>query len=129
MTLLEEIQAKCTPEQIASKDHGLMAELVSAGRVQQNTREVGSGTIIETIGLAAGNAFLDVINSVADFRHVKTLVNEGRLIVSSALVSATIDGFVAGSILTSEQGAALKALGSSPAPVTAQQIAQALEGA
>ena len=129
MTLLEEIQAKCTQEEIASKDHALIAAKVSEGRTQKNTKEVGTGTIIETIGLAAGNAFLDVINTAPDFRHVKTLVNEGRLIVSSALVGQTIDGFVTASILTSDQGAALKALGVTDAPVSVVQVAQALEGA
>jgi hypothetical protein len=37
MTLLTEIQAKCSPELIASRDHRAMAVVVSAGRTRMDT--------------------------------------------------------------------------------------------
>ena len=128
MTLLEEITAKCPPELIAAREHGQIAALVSAGRTKPSGLPVGKGTILETIGLAAGNAFLDVIDNQPDFRHVKGLVAEGRLIVSSPLVTATIQSFVP-AVLTQAQADALFALAVVPAPVPVQEVIIAMEGA
>lgn len=127
-TLLEEIQAKCSQELIDSRDFDAIAAAVNVGRTRVAQREVGKGTILEVLGLSAGNAFLDIIDGNSDFRHVKGLVAEGRLRIDSALVQATIDSFVAVAVLTAEQGAALKALGVTADPVTAAQCAQALDG-
>ena len=127
MTLLAEIQAKATAEQIAARDHAAIAAAVNVGRVRKNSREVGNGTILETLGLTAGNALLDVINSVADFRHVKPLVEQGRLVISSTLVQATIQSLV-GTVLTQAQADALIALGYDADPVSPAQVAAALDG-
>ena len=126
-TLLSEITAKCQPELIAAKEHGQIAALVSAGRTKPSGLQVGKGTILETIGLTAGNAFLDVIDTVPDFRHVKGLIAEGRLIISSPLVTSTIAAFVP-SVLTQAQADALLALAVVPAPVSVQEIITAMEG-
>lgn len=127
MTLLAEIHAKATAEQIAARDHDAIAAAVNVGRKRRNKREIGNGTILETLGLAAGNALLDVINSAPDFRHVKPLVEQGRLVISSPLVQATVDSLVP-SVLTQAQADALKALGWEDDPVTAVQVAAALDG-
>lgn len=127
MTLLEEITAKCPPELLAAKEHGQIAALVSAGRTKPSGLQVGKGTILETIGLAAGNAFLDVIDTQPDFRHVRELVAEGRLIISSPLVTATIQSFVP-AVLTQAQANALLALATVPAPVSVQEVITAMEG-
>lgn len=127
MTLLEEINAKATPEQIAARDHDGIAAAVNVGRKRRNSREIGNGTILETLGLTAGNALLDVINSVPDFRHVKPLVEQGRLVISSPLVQATVDSLVP-TVLTQAQADALKALGWDADPVTPAQVAAALDG-
>ena len=125
MTLLAEIQAACTPEMIAAREHGAIAALVSVGRTRPSGTQIGKGTILETIGLTAGNAFLDVIDTVPDFRHVRGLIAEGRLIVSSPLVVATIQSFVP-TVLTQGQANALLALASVPAPVSVQDVINAL---
>lgn len=127
MTLLEEIQAKCPPELIASKEHGQIAALVSVGRTKPSGLEVGHGTVLETIGLAAGNAFLDAIHGSPDFRHVKPLLEQGRLIVSSPLVVATIQAMVPG-VITQADADKLLALAVVPAPVTTQEVIAAMEG-
>lgn len=115
-TLLEEIKAKCTPEQIASRDDGAIAAQISMGRKKRNAREIGNGTILEVLGLEVGNALLDVINTVPDFRHVKPLVDQGRLLVGSQLVQTTVQSLVP-AVLTKEQADALCALGWDPDPV------------
>lgn len=127
-TLLSEIQAKCPPEVIAAKEHGQIATLVSAGRTKPSHREIGNGTILETIGLAHGNAMLDVIYGDTNFRHIRPLLEQGRLIAGSPLVGQTINSMVAGGIITSAAGAALLALTVEPAPVSVQEVIKAMEG-
>lgn len=128
MSLLDEIQAKCPPELIAAKEHGQIAALVSAGRTRPSAREIGNGTILETIGLQYGNAMLDVIYNDANFRHVKPLLEQGRLIVGSPLVVQTINGMVAGGVIPSAAGDALLALTVEPAPVSVQEVIEVMEG-
>lgn len=126
MTLLEEIQAKCGPALLASRDFDAIAAFVSAGRTKPSTREIGNGTILEVLGLETGNALLDVVNTAQDFRYVKPLVEQGRLTVGSALVQATVQSLVPMGVLTQPQADALCALGFDPDPVTAQQVSDEL---
>lgn len=127
MSLLDEINAKCSEELIASRDYDSIAAEVNVGRVKPSTREIGNGTILEVLGLQAGNALLDVINTVPDFRHVKPLVEQGRLTIASPLVQATVQSMVP-SVLTQSQADALCALGFEPDPVTATRVASVMTG-
>lgn len=126
MTLLEEIQAKCGPALLASRDFDAIAAAVSIGRTKQSAREIGNGTILEVLGLTVGNALLDVINTVPDFRYVKPLVEQGRLTVGSPLVQATVQALVPMGVLTQLEADALCAQGFDLDPVTAAQVNQAL---
>lgn len=128
MSLLAEIQAKCPPDLIAAKEHGQIAAIVSAGRTKPSTREIGNGTILEAIGLTHGNAMLDVIYTDPAFRHVKPLLEQGRLIIGSPLVVQTIQGMVAGGVIPAATGSALLALTTEPAPVSVQEVIKAMEG-
>lgn len=128
MMLLDEIRAKCPPELIAAKEHGRIAAIVSAGRTRPSAREIGNGTILETIGLQHGNAMLDVVYNDPQFRHVKPLLEQGRLIAGSPLVVQTIQGMEAAGVIPSAAGAALLALTVEPAPVSAQEVIKAMEG-
>ena len=126
MTLLDEITAKCSLALIDSRDFDAIAAAVSIGRTKQSAREIGNGTILEVLGLTVGNALLDVVNSVPDFRHVKPLVEQGRLTVGSALVQSTVQALVPMGVLKQSEADALCALGFDPDPVTALQVNQAL---
>lgn len=125
MTLLVEIQA--LPQALLdAQDFDAIAAAVSVGRKRRNTKEIGNGTILEVLGLSAGNALLDVINNVADFRHVKPLVEQGRLQIGSPLVQETVQDLVP-AVLTQAQADALCALGwDAGAPVTAHEVKQVL---
>lgn len=126
-TLLEQIKTSfptLTPE---TRDDGEIAATLSVGRVVLVPTEIGNGAILETIGLPAGNALLDLINSAPDFRHVRPLLEQGRLRVDSQLVRATLDSLVP-AVLTSVQVSAIKALAERPDIITTQQVTQALEG-
>ena len=109
-------------------DHGAIAAALSAGRTRLVYTEVGHGTILEQIGLAAGNALLDAIYATPDFRHVRPLLEQSRLDVAAPLVRAALDGFATAGVITTAQAAALKALAERPDPVSSQQVTQALEG-
>jgi hypothetical protein len=113
---------------VAARDCAALAALMSAGRTKPNTREIGNGTILETLGIEAGNQLLDVLLSGAadsPYRHVKPLIEQGRLLIGSLLVQATIQSFVPAT-LAQEQANALCALGLEPDPLTAQDVADAL---
>lgn len=112
---------------LANRDDGAIAAALSAGRVKVVPTEIGKGRILATMGLEAGNAFLDIIDSAPDFRHVRHLIANGWLDIGDGLTRAMVDSLV-GTVLTSEQASALKALAEEPEVITAQQVAQALEG-
>lgn len=115
--LKSEISARCGAALIASGDTQAIADTLNVGRKRPNKREIGNGSILEAIGLAGGNALLDVINTVPDFRHVKPMVEQGRLLIGSPLVQATVQSLV-GTVLTQGQADALCALGFEPDPVS-----------
>lgn len=112
---------------LQNRDDGAIAATLSAGRTKLVPTEIGNGTILETIGLTAGNALLDAINAAPGFRYVKPLLEQGRLRVDSALVRDTLDTLVP-SVLKQAQADALKNLAVKPDPVSAQDVAKALEG-
>lgn len=121
----DEIVAKCSADLIASRDCVQIASIVSSGRTAPNLREIGNGTILDTIGITAGNALLDEINNNTNYRYVKPLVDQGRLLIGSSLVQSTLKSMVP-AILTQAQCDSLSALGFDPAPVTPQEVADAL---
>jgi hypothetical protein len=124
MTLAQQLAA-LPPALLATRDEVQIAAALNAGRTRPNHREIGNGTILESIGLAAGNTLLDVINTAPDFRHVKPLVEQGRLVVGSALVQATVQS-LAGTVLTQAQADALCALGKEPDPVDIIELRRAM---
>lgn len=127
MTLLDEIQSKCTTALIASRDYEAIAAAVSAGRTKPSGLMIGKGLVIEALGLTAANAFIDVIDSVADFRHVKGLLTTATLNISSPLVMTTVQSFVP-AVLTQAQADTLLAMGVANDPVSASRIATAMTG-
>lgn len=70
--------------------------------------ECGNGTILEVLGLTTGNALLDVLTTAPDFRHVKPLVEQGRLRLDAPLTAAALGSLVPG-VLTQDQANALLA--------------------
>lgn len=103
-----------------------IADALSAGRTKLVHTEVGAGTVLEVLGLATGNSLLDVIANAADFRHVKPLVEQGRLRLDSAMTIATLQSLV-GTVLTQPQADALLARAKVADPVTHTQVGEALK--
>ena len=114
------------PALIASRDYQAIADVLSAGRTKPQTTAIGKGTIIGVLGMAVGNAFLDVIDNVPDYRHIKDVIRAGVFDVSLDASKFGIDAMVPG-VLTQAEANALKALGAAPDPVTAAQVEVAMK--
>lgn len=104
-----------------------IAEIVSIGRKKLVPTECGAGTILEVLGITAGNALLDVIYNMPEFRYVKPLVEQGRLRLDSPLTIASLQALV-GTVLTQAQADALKARAELPDPIRREQVTAALYG-
>jgi hypothetical protein len=127
MALIDEIRAKCSAGLIASGDTVAIAAAVNAGRVKPGTLEIGNGTILQTLGLTAGNNLLDFIHANNQFRYVTPLLDQGRLIIGSSLVQSTLQSLVP-AVLVQADCDKLCALGQMPDPVSQADIDRACWG-
>lgn len=125
MITLAEIQATGLP----LDDHGAIAEALSAGRTKLVVTEIGNGTILAELGIAAGNQLLDAIYNAPDFKYVKPLLEQGRLDIGSAVTQGALDMLALAGACTQADADKLKALAIKPDPVTSQEVTKALEGA
>ena len=98
-------------------DTQAIASALSVGRMRPNDREIGNGSVLETIGITAGNALLDAIAGTPSYRYVKPLLDQGRLKAGSPLITAALGPLVTAGVITQPQAAALLALGQEPNPV------------
>lgn len=125
MTLLEEIQSGGFD--LGSRDDGAIAAALSVGRTKIVPRLGGIGVVMETLGPVDGAALLDSLEAmVATNSAVKwafVLINRGELDFGSSATRAMID-----QLLPAPAAAALKSVAEVPDVITAQQVAQALEG-
>lgn len=103
-----------------------IAAILSVGRVTTAYTEIGNGLILATIGLTSGNTLLDYLATDATFRHVRSLLEQGRLDVSSSLVRGALDSFAVGGVITQAEANALKALAETPNPIHYNAVSDAL---
>lgn len=121
MTLLEEIQSKCSPALIASRDYDAIAAAVNAGRTKVVPRLGGIGAVMETLGPVDGSALLDslegMIASVPAVKWAFSLVNRGELDFGSPATRVMIDQLV-----PSPAKELLLAVAEVPDPVSAHDV-------
>lgn len=110
---------------LAARDCDAIAVRLSPGRMRANEREIGYGTILETIGFDAGNRLIDHIKASSDMRHVVPLLAQGRLRIDSPMTQIALRTFGA-EVIAIAHAEALCALGQQPDPYSAQQVAEAL---
>lgn len=122
MNLLDEIKSKCSAELLATRDCTAISSQVNIGRVKPSESTIGIGIILSTIGLHDGNSLLDIINTNPDFRYVKTLVNEGRLIVSDPLTTSSIQMMADVGVILQESANKLLALAYIPNPISEYDV-------
>lgn len=115
----DEIRAAIAADEVLQAlvpDTVALATALSAGRTRFAHTEIGVGTIIEVLGLTTANAVLDVIYSTQDYRHVKPLLDQGRLRLDSPFVRATLQAMVP-ALLTQVQCDDLLARAQVPDPI------------
>ena len=108
------------------RDTATISMQLSVGRWRWAPTEIGKGTLLETLGLATGNALCDLIDNQADYRHVKHLLTDGRLRLDSALVRSTLEQLTVGGLLTVEERDRLLALAQQPDPVDERDVLLAI---
>jgi hypothetical protein len=131
MTLLEEIRAAfpgLTPE---TRDDGAIAAALSVGRTKIQSRMIGIGTILATLG-DAGGAFLDglVAMGAADRSVYWTmeLIKAGTLDVGMQATRDKATAIAEANPTIAPAVQALLALGVVPDTVSPQGVSKALEG-
>ena len=88
MVTKAQILAVVAPEIIASKDESAIAAAFASTLEQVPLKtEIGVGTILDVMGLDAGNSFLDVIFTQPQFRYIKLVIEAGKLDVSLTSIS------------------------------------------
>ena len=129
---------------LANRDDGAIADALSQGRTKVVSREVGDGAIALALGTQVGPLFLYKLKKLAATvlpddatdaqiipvaiaqQAVESLAKVG-FDVGNPDVRAGLSMFE-GTLLTSEQIEAIKALAVVPDVITAQDVAKALEG-
>ena len=107
-------------------DTQAIAAALSAGRMRWKHTEIGVGTIIEVLGLAAANPVLDAIYASPDYRHIKPLLDQGRLRLDAVAQAGMLQPLVTGELLTQAQLDALVARAKEPAPVAEYDVRMAI---
>lgn len=118
MALLDQIKA-LPAELRATRDTQAIADALLPV-ITVRACEIGKGKVLGAIGLEAGNTLLDIIDNVADFRHVKQLVANGWLDVGNPLTRAMID-----QVCSPAGAAALKALAEVSTPIDEMTVRRA----
>jgi hypothetical protein len=119
ITASPELQA-LVPDTVA------LAAALSQGRTRWKPTEIGKGTIIQVLGLATANSVLDAVLATPDYRHVKELLEQGRLRLDVVAQAGLLQPLVAAQIMTQSHLDTLTAVAQEPAPVDEYSIRVAL---
>lgn len=132
MSLRDEILAVCTPAELAQRDDAKIAAKVSQGRTRIVNRLGGVGAMMRALGPEAGGSLLNTLESLAastpSIKWALVLIRDGNLDFGDPATRAQIDLLAGQGVITAAQTAALKGIAVVDAPVSAQDVARALEG-
>jgi len=128
MTLLEEIQATCTPEELASPNCHTIAAAVSTGRVKPISKVGGIGAIMDTLGPDGGAALLDALEAMT---ATNPAVKWGMKLILAGNFDFGLESSRAmiAALVPSPAKEALLAMSEVPDPVTWEQVQTAIVGA
>lgn len=133
MALRDEILSRpdCA-DALAARDCGALAAILSAGRTKLVERDIGYGTVLDTLGATAGAAFLDSLTALAatssPVKWALKLLDRGELNVGAAATQQQLDMLASVGVIPVEVAEALKNLAVVPDEITATQVQAALEG-
>jgi len=132
------VDRQLTPDEITAIDTHLdfnarndvaIAEILSVGRTKLQTYNIGTGDVLDTIGLTAGNSLLDEVYNNPNYRYVPKELDRGNLDISRASVRAVLDQIAANPlVLNFDQvhSDMLKALAEVPDPIDFNKVSNAL---
>lgn len=130
MTLLEEIQSKCSTELIDSHDYQAIADQVNTGRTKVVQKLGGIGLVLETLGPTDGTTLLDTLQSLTSsipvLKWAWYLIERGELDFGSAATRGMIDQLVIGGVTPEVVGVLLKGVAEVPDLVSAIDVANKL---
>lgn len=145
-TLLEEIQAKCSTELLATRDCAAITAAFNAGRKRiEQPHFVGDGTVSNALGRPTGPLFvlwlqraasaaaapapdapIEVQAAYAEIAQACRLLLEGKLDLGLPIVRTGIDGLVGVAPgFTQEQANTIKALAEVPDPIDENEVVRA----
>lgn len=131
MTLHDEILSRpdCA-DALAARDCGALATILSTGRTKLIERDIGYGTVMDTLGADNGAAFLDGLTALsANSSPVKwalKLLDRGELNIGAPATQQQLDALVAGGAVPQAVADALKALAVVPDVITPDQVKDAM---
>lgn len=133
MGLREDLIANVPQELLNTRDEAAIAAHFNTvvPRTKLVETAIGPGTILAKLGIDTANALIDVIYNVTQFRHVKPLLENSKLDLSVQLLRDTLDNLAASATIPgfgAAQAKLLKDLAVQPDPITALDVAKALEG-
>lgn len=131
MVTYAEIQALNRPDLIAARNETAIAELLSVNKTKTIPRPIGIGTVLETLG-AGGGAFLDGMVSLgANDRNVfwaMKLLEAATLDIGKEATRTQMSQLAVAVPAIAASVEAILALAVVPDPVSAYEVAVALEG-
>ena len=131
MTLRDEILSRpdCA-DALAVRDCGALAAILSVGRTKLVERNIGYGTVLETLGADAGAAFLDGLTALAanssPVKWALKLLDRGELNIGAAATQSQLDALATAGVMPQDVADTLKALALVPDVVTPQEVADAV---
>jgi hypothetical protein len=104
-------------------DTEAIAAAMSEVRTKPAPFEAGKGEVLNSLGLTVGNAFCDYVDLTPDLRHVKQLLEAGRLRLDTPTTIDMVNGMVdveisRGVFFSQENADTLLALAHVPDPVS-----------
>jgi len=131
MTLHDEILSRpdCA-DALAARDCGALAAILSAGRTKLIERDIGYGTVLDTLGADAGAAFLDGLTDLAvkssPVKWALKLLDRGELNIGSPATQAQLDALATAGVFPQAVADTLKGLAIVPDVITPGQVMDAM---
>lgn len=112
-------------------DAQAIADAIAATRTRTVSYMAGKGDVVVALGFDVGNAFCDLIDTEPLFRHVKQLLEGGRMDLGLDITQAMLDSLVGQEIaptivFAGDHAAALKALCTEPMVVSEFDVRRAI---
>lgn len=124
--VLSESEAATIAPLVDARNDAAVAAALSVGRKKWAHTEIGVGTIIEVLGLAVANAVLDALYAAPDYRHIKPLLDQGRLRLDVVAQAGMLQPLVTGGMLTQTQLDALIARAKVDDPIQVNAVSEVL---